>query len=350
MLLDWFYSTYGILFLSIVFILIICDHVFPFRIDLAGRHVLITGGSRGLGFAIAKVCFSIGSNLTLVARDETQLEKAREELLQYRQNETQWIDLVCLDVMSEFDLIYDTINVIRERRGPIEVLINNVGGAMPGRFKEQNPDVADYMMRYNYYSAVNVTKSVLPDHPARIVFVSSFIGIAGFYGYCYYSAAKFALRGFAESLQMELQGSPGDTKITIVIPPDLDTPGFNNENHSKPVETIEISGSNVIDPDVMASRTVQDLRAGKFLCTKSVDAWALAITCVGMTPHYTILQTIAEICLAGIVRVIALFANVQINGVVKKFAAERSEEVTSLITENGKLTTVQEEEEPRKEK
>ena len=88
------------------------------------------------------------------------------------------------------------------------------------------------MMRINYLGSVFCTKSVIDSMKSRkfgrIVFVSSQAGQIGIFGYSAYSATKFALRGFAEALQMEVK--PYGVYVTVAYPPDTDTPGLKEEN------------------------------------------------------------------------------------------------------------------------
>ena len=100
-------------------------------------------------------------------------------------------------------------------------------------------------MRVNYIGGVYCSKSVVESMKSRkfgrILFVSSQAGQLGIYGYTAYSATKFALRGLAEALQMELK--PFNVYISVSYPPDTDTPGFNEELKDKCEETCLISES-----------------------------------------------------------------------------------------------------------
>jgi 3-dehydrosphinganine reductase len=90
-------------------------------------------------------------------------------------------------------------------------------------------------MKVNYLGGVYCTRAVIEPmrhrHFGRIVFVSSQAGQIGIFGYSGYSASKFALKGFAESLQMEVK--PYNIYVTVSYPPDTDTPGFKVENLTK---------------------------------------------------------------------------------------------------------------------
>lgn len=81
--------------------------------------------------------------------------------------------------------------------------------------------------------------------------------LAGIYGFSIYSATKFALRGLAETVSMELK--PYNVSVTLALPPDTDTPGFERENVGKPIETMLISESGgLYRPDVVAKKILDD--------------------------------------------------------------------------------------------
>ncbi len=98
-------------------------------------------------------------------------------------------------------------------------------------------------MRVNYIGGVYCTKSVVDSMKGRkfgrILFVSSQAGQIGIYGYTAYSATKFALRGLAEALQMELK--PYNIYISVSYPPDTDTPGFKDELKDKVSDRVFLS-------------------------------------------------------------------------------------------------------------
>ena len=104
------------------------------------------------------------------------------------------------------------------------------------------------LMRVNYIGGVYCTKAVVDTMKSRkfgrILFVSSQAGQIGIYGYTAYSPTKFALRGLAEALQMELK--PYNVYVSVSYPPDTDTPGFKEELKDKCEETVLLSESSGI--------------------------------------------------------------------------------------------------------
>jgi len=116
-------------------------------------------------------------------------------------------------------------------------------------------------MEINYLGAVYATRSVLPSMKSRkkgkITLVSSLGGLTGLYGYTTYAGSKFALRGFAEALQMEVK--PFDISITLSFPADTETPCFEEENKTKPLETKLLSETaGILKPEKMARVIFED--------------------------------------------------------------------------------------------
>jgi short-subunit dehydrogenase len=99
----------------------------------------------------------------------------------------------------------------------------------------------------------------MKEHGGYIVNVSSIAGFIGLFGYTDYSASKFAIIGFSEALRSELKRY-GIT-VSVLCPPDTDTPGFHEENKTKPEETKAISGSaKLMQPDEVARALLSGMR------------------------------------------------------------------------------------------
>ncbi|MGH0123778.1 UNVERIFIED_CONTAM: hypothetical protein FKN15_076243 [Acipenser sinensis] len=158
----------------------------PRPLKLNGAHVVVTGGSSGIGKCIAIECFKQGAFITLVARDESKLLQAKKEIEKHAINDKQ----------------------AQEKLGPVDMLVNCAGITVAAKFEEVEVDCFKRLMEVNYLGSVYPTRAVIPTmkerRMGRIVFVSSQAGQLGLFGYTAYSPSKFALRGLAESLQMEV--------------------------------------------------------------------------------------------------------------------------------------------------
>lgn len=231
-------------------------------------HVIITGGSEGIGLAIAQSAVERGARVSLIARREEPLKSASEGLA----GRSQW---AAADVRDRAE-VTAAVDDLVDSFGPCDILVANAGYALPGRFWELPEDEVADEMAVNYMGAVNATKAVLPSMRGRrrghLCFTSSTAGLLGIYGYTAYSPTKFALRGLAESLRSELR--PDGIAVSVIYPPDTDTPGFAKENEHKPVETAAISGT--IRPksaNEVAIATVRGIERGRFtICADPMTA------------------------------------------------------------------------------
>ena len=139
----------------------------------------------------------------------------------------------------------------------------------------------------------------------RIVFISSQAGQLGVFGYTSYCSTKFALKGLAESLQMEL--ARDNIYITLVFPPDTDTPGFKEENKTKPKETQMINEtSGVLSAEQVAKKVIQSIRQGSFTCSYGLNGYLLTWLTCGAQPVTTVCEIIFQSLFMGLLRLIML--------------------------------------------
>ena len=235
--------------------------------NLCGKHVFITGGSKGIGKSFVVECIKLGANVSIVARDEDVLEELKIDLLKNHVNRygnatEQKIMTLSLDVTSDYFSIEKAIEDAESVLGPIYMVINCAGTSMSAKFADTNLSDFQRMMDINYYGSVKVTKAVVNSMRTRIsgkgtdedggrprsdlktddggviLFVSSISGLLGLFGYSAYSGSKFAVVGLAEVLAMELKSF--GIKVCVCFPPDTDTPGFEEENKSKVSSNLSI--------------------------------------------------------------------------------------------------------------
>uniref|UniRef100_A0A8C9ZNJ3 3-dehydrosphinganine reductase n=1 Tax=Sander lucioperca TaxID=283035 RepID=A0A8C9ZNJ3_SANLU len=233
----------------------------PKPLKLNGAHVVVTGGSSGIGKSIAVECYKQGAFITLVARDEAKLLQAKKEVEKFAINDKQVVLCISVDVSSDYSQVESVIKQAQEKLGPVDMLVNCAGLAISGKFEDVEVDRFKKLMEVNYLGSVYPTRAVITTmkerRMGRIMFVSSQAGQIGLFGYTAYSPSKFALRGLAESLQMEIK--PYNIYVTVAYPPDTETPGLAEENKTKPLETKLISEtSGVCQPDQVAKIIVRD--------------------------------------------------------------------------------------------
>ncbi|MBL7967559.1 MAG: SDR family oxidoreductase [Prolixibacteraceae bacterium] len=166
---------------------------------MKNKVVVITGASSGIGRALAKEFAAKGAILSLGARRKELLEELRKEL------EGTEVLINKTDVSHEDDcrqLIENTIN----RFGKIDILINNAGISMRALFEEVDLKVIKQLMDVNFYGTVYCTKYALPHllkTRGSLVGVISIAGYVGLPGRTGYSASKFAIRGFLDTIRIE---------------------------------------------------------------------------------------------------------------------------------------------------
>ena len=147
-------------------------------------------------------------------------------------------------------------------------------------------------------------------------------GQLGIFGFSGYSASKFALRGLAEALQMELK--PHGVRVTLAFPPDTDTPGFAAENISKPRETsIICAAGGLLKPEQVASCLLADIRAGRFFSYLGMDGWLLTNVTCGMAPADSLVEFLGQLFCMGACRFVAWCYHLWMNRIVLHCAANK---------------------------
>ena len=237
--------------------------------NFSGQHAIITGGSSGIGKAVAKLLAQQGANISIIARDLAKLETAKQEISASITDAQQKILTIAADVTQPQTLELAIKEAIADLGCP-QILITSAGIAIPGYFAELSLAIFEKTMAVNYFGSLSAIKAVLPEMLAarqgHIVLISSGAGLIGLYGYTAYSSSKFALRGLAESLRGELK--PHQIKVSIVYPPDTDTPQLVAENKTKPPETKLIAETAQLwSAEDVAQVIIKGMMRGKFAIT-----------------------------------------------------------------------------------
>lgn len=295
------------------------------KANIRGRHVVVTGGSSGIGLWAAVECVRLGANVTIVARNVKLLEKAKQKLLTYKTLEDQRIEYRSLDLAKSYASVETSLSEL-EQVQPIFMLVNCAGMAICGTVEDTSPDDARLLMDVNYFATFFPTRYVLGRMKAAregiIVITASQAALVGIYGYGAYAASKFALRGLAETIAMEARHR--GVTVTLALPADTDTPGFERENQSKPEETKIISGSGgLAKPEDVGRRIVQDALKGTFFSIMGVESWILSILCVGMAPWKGPVLCVLQFYLLGPLRMVGLLIQWNFQRIIKKCAKDR---------------------------
>ncbi|MGC2698142.1 MAG: SDR family NAD(P)-dependent oxidoreductase [Candidatus Angelobacter sp.] len=172
--------------------------------ELRGQTVLITGGSRGLGLALAEEFAQQGSKVAICARDEHELARARQRLEHLGVE----VCAVTCDV-AQADQVEQMIRSVRRQLGPIDILINNAGIISVGPLLAQTLEDFHEAMDVIFWGTVHPTLAALPEMLSlghgKIVNVTSIGGKVSVPHLIPYGCAKFAMVGFSEGLHAELK-------------------------------------------------------------------------------------------------------------------------------------------------
>jgi 3-dehydrosphinganine reductase len=233
----------------------------------SGKLALVTGGSSGIGLAIAKQIVHNQGSVAILARRPEMLSAAIIEIEKFRCTLDQKILALQGDV-TQFDSLKKALDDFSNQYDIPDLIINSAGVAHPGNFSNLSMDIFHWMMDVNYFGTVNVLKILVPSLQKRrsgaIVNISSVAGFIGVYGYTAYGASKYAIAGFSDALRSEL--NPYNIKVSVVFPPDTDTPQLEYEKQYKPYITKEIAGSaKLMSADIVAKEIVQKVSMGKYI-------------------------------------------------------------------------------------
>ncbi|HWO24503.1 MAG TPA: SDR family oxidoreductase [Kofleriaceae bacterium] len=172
------------------------------RIDLSGKIVVVTGGSRGLGLVLCRELLRRGARIALCARDEDELQRARLELAAHGPVYTSLCDLT-----SRGD-VYRFLTEVRDELGPIDVLINNAGVMVVGPAELMTLDDYDEALNTHLWGPLHAMTFVIPQMRqrggGRIVNIASVGGKIAVPHMAPYSASKFALVGLSAAMRAEL--------------------------------------------------------------------------------------------------------------------------------------------------
>jgi short-subunit dehydrogenase len=184
------------------------------------KVVVITGASKGIGAELARQLAAQGAKLVLAARDVADLEKVAAQCREAGGSATTvradvTVDRDCAAIMTGAALAYERI----------DVLVNNAGATMWARFEEiEDVSIMDRIMQVNYMGAVRCTKHALPylrQSRGLLVGIASLTALTGVPTRSGYCASKHAMRGFFDSLRIELMGTGVD--VTMIYPGFVDT-------------------------------------------------------------------------------------------------------------------------------
>ncbi|MFB2120171.1 SDR family oxidoreductase [Parapedobacter sp. 2B3] len=251
---------------------------------LRNKTIIVTGASSGIGLACAEAFAQQGANLVLGARRYVDLCTLAQSL--EKAHSVRAVAVRC-DVANEADcksLVQQALTTF----GSIDVLVNNAGISMRALFTDLDLAVLHRLMDVNFWGTVHCTKYALPELLRRngsVVAVSSIAGYRGLPGRTGYSASKFAIHGFMESLRVEnlktglhvMVACPGFTASGIraaALDAAGETHGETSMDEGKMMTAAEVAGR-IVQGVVKRKRTLVMTQQGNFavLMNKLLPAW-----------------------------------------------------------------------------
>ena len=186
-----------------------------FRVD--GKRALVTGASRGIGFAASAALAQAGATVTLVARNESGLREACSAL----RAEGLQCDFIALDVTDS-----RAVNARIAAAGPFQILVNNAGMNRPKELVQLEDEDIDAVLDLNVKAAFYVTRIVTRQllaagMPGSVINVSSQMGLVGSPRRTLYCASKHAIEGMTKALAWEL--GPANIRVNTLCPTFIET-------------------------------------------------------------------------------------------------------------------------------
>jgi len=275
--------------ISLAAAFILCRR-FLWRYSFTGKRIVITGGSRGLGLAIARRLAREGASLAIVARDDQELARAKDDLAKFGRPVTTWR----CDVRSESD-VQSTIKAIGEGPGGIDVLINNAGEIVVGPLLSMTRKDFEDALEIHFWAPLSVTLAALPylkrQNSARIANIASFGGKVAVPHLAPYCVSKFALVGLSDVLRAELANEK--IHVTTVTPGLMRTGSHKNAlfkgEYRKEFAWFSLGAANPLvsmDADRAAHQILRAIREGKSDITVTFAA-RLAVILQALFPNFT---------------------------------------------------------------
>src|SRR5450631_4549463 len=194
--------------------------------SIRGAAAAVTGAASGIGRALAVELAARGCDLALADRDEGGLRAVADDIAKAQSKgqsgtQTRKVTLHRVDVGEPAE-VEAYAQAALAAHPALNILINNAGVALFGNFTEIDQAQMDRLMNINFWGVVHATRAFLPQlarqREAHIVNLSSIFGIIAPPGQTAYCAAKFAVRGFSESLRHELQMATSPVRLSVVHP------------------------------------------------------------------------------------------------------------------------------------
>ncbi len=228
------------------------------RRDIAGSRAIVTGASSGIGREIARQLCQQGAKVVATARRTERLR----ELAQQIQSAGGTIEVVAGDITQPMFQL-KVIQTTQQKFGGLDILVNNAGIGCIGPFEDSTPALLREVMEVNFFALVEMTRLALPflklGRRPIVVNISSILGRRGVPYNSEYSASKFAVQGFSESVRAEWTRHGID--VLVVNPGTTETEFFERVIHSS--SGPKWPHHQAVSAEYVARKVLRALRKGK---------------------------------------------------------------------------------------
>ncbi|KXX73151.1 3-ketodihydrosphingosine reductase gsl-3 [Madurella mycetomatis] len=257
------------------------------QMPVDGRTVLITGASEGMGRSAAIQLAAKGANLILVSRNVGRLEEALADVKAAAKSpSTQRFTYISADV-SEHDYAARVIAEAIAWNGAAPDIVWCIAGMSTPMLWAGDDDAlaaARRNMDVNFFGSAEMSRAILREwlspensspggaaEPKHVIFTASVLALFAIAGYGPYTPSKWALRGLADTLAMEVNLYPDNpVKVHVVYPATITSPGLERENQTKPGITLELEKDEPPEtPDTVARRAIAGLERGEYFVAVS---------------------------------------------------------------------------------
>eukprot|EP00442_Polarella_glacialis_P054301 CAMPEP_0115061282 /NCGR_PEP_ID=MMETSP0227-20121206/7920_1 /TAXON_ID=89957 /ORGANISM="Polarella glacialis, Strain CCMP 1383" /LENGTH=337 /DNA_ID=CAMNT_0002446565 /DNA_START=73 /DNA_END=1086 /DNA_ORIENTATION=- len=278
-------------------------------ISVSGKHVFITGGSQGLGRALAEICFQKGARVTIVARTSSKLQQACEEIRKLPAADGASIQYFTLDVSSvKLQQFADLMGKAAETFGRVDVLVANAGTGngklLVGTPFEELDELMESQISVNLLGGLRCVTAAAQLMSSdglggRISIVSSAAGLISLPGYAIYSATKFGHRGFLAGAYHEFRRH--GVHLSVYYPGSIRTPGFQQEQEACPRVTarIEAQCSEISSAESVAAVLLKGIESGAREITNELLPSLVVDSPTGCAPIDALIGAVVQLIRAG---------------------------------------------------
>ncbi|AYA36833.1 3-ketoacyl-ACP reductase [Hymenobacter oligotrophus] len=233
--------------------------------NLTGKVALVTGAGKGIGRAVAVALAKEGAHVGLLARSENQLQEVAAEIAALGGKAA----VVTADVADRL-AVEAAVEQVRQQLGPIDILINNAGIGTFAKLLDMPVEEWERIIQVNLLGTYYTTRAVLPDMLARqagdIINVASTAGQRGAATTSAYSASKFGVLGFTESLMQEVRKQ--NIRVSALTPSTVATELAisNNLTDGNP--------ERVMQPEDLAEFIIAQLKLNRRIFIKEAGMWS----------------------------------------------------------------------------